>query len=664
MVVAALVLAFLEALYSISAGMYSRKLLIAAAAAMFVMVAAALSLVRAVVRSKYFDGVSEALTERATATFAAFAIGAFLLAEFFQSSTDAYPVVFGSLSVIITVLVAVAGWFISGWLLAAGTQRPYLSAALSILPLFVGLLAVSLWFVEVDAMPRIFVIVVAVAVGSILAWVIYHDRTGKLTSALLLVTATAVVGAGVIAWFQDGIFANQAPRDNGASRDVKRVILLTVDTLRWDAVSLDTASQQPATPNIGSLADDSVVFTQARSAGPWTVPAFASIMTGLSPTVHGLSKYGVKLTKSFTTLAETLQSAGYTTAAIGSNPVLNPALGLAQGFGVYDFYPKYPGWDSVGARLLRTLAPHRFRAEVSTGEITDLAVEWLQDNRETDFFLWLHYYDPHLPYEPPDQYADDWPSTDRFGDKFDTDTIWKIRKGQTVLTREERSWVTDLYQAEVSYIDDNIGRLTQSLRELGIYDDTLIVFSSDHGEEFWEHGGIEHGHSVYDELLRVPLMFKLPDSHRTSRTSEPVLTQAIYSTILEICNVAYEDVGAHARPLVAAWENPGAFEPEASLSTGVVHYEEKVAIVSGNHKYIRGLVLGEEQLFDLTTDPGEQHSIAHKNEEQLTAARALLKENIEKSDWAREQYQLAENVPQLLDRETLELLKAVGYVDE
>ena len=663
-VVPSLTIAFLETVYSVSAGMYSRELLIAATAMTFLVSAITILVVFGILRTKYFSDASPSTIVQIAVTFGASLASAFVLYEFFQSSADLHPIVLRVLSAIIVVLLAVSGWLIAGSVMSDHRPGRYLADFVPALPLLIGLLAVTLWLIAVEALPGAFVVSGAAAIAVIVVWAVYHDSTGKLTSGIVLATAMGVVGSGGIIMLWDGASTGYASRDSEQSHDVKHVILLTVDTLRWDAISLDDTTRPGATPNIAALADDSVVFTQARSPAPWTIPAFASTMSGLSPTVHQATKYGTRLDENFTTLAERMQSAGYRTAAIGSNPVLSPVTGLAQGFDSYNFFPKYPGWNSVGARLLRTLAPRRFQAEVSTDEITDLGIDWLQSNRDADSFLWLHYFDPHLPYEPPAKYRADWPSIGRFGDRFGFEKVWQFRKGEIVLSKEQRAWAHDLYQAEVSYVDDNIGRLIAFLHELGIYEETLIVLTSDHGEEFWEHGSFEHGHSVYDEVLRVPLMFKLPHSGNTSRIADPVLTQAMYSTMLQICNVSYEDAGAHSGPLVAAWENPEAFEPEILLSTGVVHYEDRVAIVWDHYKYIRGLVLGEEQLFDIRSDPEERDSIALDNDARMGMARTLLQEQSEISEWARSHYQASAAKPDSLERETLEALKAVGYVDE
>ncbi|MCH7872423.1 MAG: sulfatase-like hydrolase/transferase, partial [Planctomycetes bacterium] len=284
---------------------------------------------------------------------------------------------------------------------------------------------------------------------------------------------------------------------------IKRVILLTVDTLRADALRV-YSDGAPPTPNLSALAADSVVFDEAVSPAPWTLPAFSSIMTGLSPTVHQAIRSTSRL-PDVPTLAERMRASGYRTAAIGKNPYLLPLFGLSRGFERYEMYPA-PGGRSLGRALLGWAFPERFALDVTTDGITRKAVRWLTENRERRFFLWLHYFDPHVPYEPPSAYLPKSTPPERIGTSFE-DTA-RLREGYFVPTREEIEWLRGLYHAEVRYVDDNIGVLMAALKRLGIYEETLIVFTSDHGEEFAEHGGYDHGHTLYDELVRVPLFVK------------------------------------------------------------------------------------------------------------------------------------------------------------
>ncbi|MGD8331697.1 MAG: sulfatase-like hydrolase/transferase, partial [Acidobacteriota bacterium] len=306
------------------------------------------------------------------------------------------------------------------------------------------------------------------------------------------------------------------------SVDVGPVILLTVDTLRADRVgSHATDSGESLTPNLDRLGDQSAIFTNARSTAPWTLPSFASIFSGLDPAVHGTVQSSNVFPDALTTLAERLHAAGYRTAAIGDNPFLAPRANLAKGFESYTWFPRPQRGSMLGERLLERWGPRApwNLVYVSTDDLTRFASNFLVEQPNGAFFLWLHYFDPHLPYAPPS------PPPAKEGaefDRVDGNDLRSIRTGHWVPTQEERRRIEVLYDAEVREVDDAIGQVLELLQRKGWYEDSLIVFASDHGEEFFEHGGFEHGHSVYDELLRVPLMIKLPRMKEAVTIASPV----------------------------------------------------------------------------------------------------------------------------------------------
>ena len=156
-----------------------------------------------------------------------------------------------------------------------------------------------------------------------------------------------------------------------------------------------------------------------------------------------------------------MHDAGYQTAALGHNPFLLPPFNIARGFAQYEMYPKKHA-RSVGAFLLGLADPDRFAPDVSTTGLTRKAVAWLEKNRDRQFFFWLHYFDPHMPYEPPREFLPRVAAPPRIGESFDR--FLSVREGYFVPTREEIEWIRTLYQAEVRYVDDNIGRLIETLK--------------------------------------------------------------------------------------------------------------------------------------------------------------------------------------------------------
>ena len=404
-----------------------------------------------------------------------------------------------------------------------------------------------------------------------------------------------------------------------------------------------------------ALAAESIMFEQAYVAAPWTMPSMASIMTGLSPLIHGTIHYESRLPDEFGTLAERMADEGYLTWAIGSNLIIR-RRNLDQGFMGFDFFPRRADRSQAG-ELLARWCPMQFASEVSTEAITDRTIRWLDENEDEEFFLWVHYYDPHEPYEPPAEYLAGGQPPAGMGVRFD-DKI-NVRAGLMKLSGGQREWVRKLYDDEVRYVDANVGRLLEYLQQSGIYDDALIILTSDHGEELWEHNGYEHGHALYNEQLWVPLMVKLPGESEPTRVTEPVSLEGLMPTILDLCGVKYEGDYLSGETLVRHWsEEP--VESEPIVSTGLLFYEEQESVIFEEMKYIRYLVSGREELFDLEADPGEKNSIMTGREEAADKAKAILQEAHTEAQRLQDHYQ-TEGEKTRLDSDTIERLRTLGY---
>ncbi len=478
---------------------------------------------------------------------------------------------------------------------------------------------------------------------------------------LLLLAPGASIALGALALFRPsptvaaGAEAVQAPRPHA-------VLMLTADALRADALRPDRRTAPP-TPALSSLAQDSVVFEQAISPAPWTLATFASIHTGLSPSVHQVLSFTSRVPDDCPTLAERLREAGYSTAAIGYNPLLTPVYNLHRGFERYAMFPRQLN-RSIGAKLLSRFLPREFGEETDTTSLTDMAIDWLRQNHHRPVFLWLHYFDPHMPYEPPAMFVPDREPPARVGARVRQDLFYKIRQGHFVPTAEEADWIRALYEAEVRLVDANIARLLKVLRELGAYDEMLIVFTSDHGEEFWEHGGFEHGHTVYEELLRVPLFVKLPGSKSTSRISRPISTTSLTPTVLDVCRISFNPQDFSATSLAPLWkETPSAGVDAPIVSTGCAYYENQIAVRVGSMKYIKRLLSGREELYDLTGDAQERVSLVAVRPEALAEAIERLERCDERSRLLRERYGLSTRSIAAPGEELLRRLRSLGYAE-
>lgn len=455
-------------------------------------------------------------------------------------------------------------------------------------------------------------------------------------------------------------FSASLDRVKQRDHQIKRVILITVDTLRSDVLSCYGRRQGISTPHIDQLASDGLLFAKAISASPWTVPAVASIMTGLSPKTHMTVRDTLSLPDTLPTLAEYMRDAGYLTAAIGSNAYLGLVSDMSRGFLEYNFFPKSTG-NSFGARTLKRLFPDHLGFP-TTHRLTNLATNWLESNYEEDFFLWLHYLDPHIPYAPP---ADFLPRMEPPAGRptFLPEFLARdIRIGKFVPSVAEKKWIRNVYLGEVHYVDDNIGRLLDTLKRLNIYDESLIILTSDHGEEFWEHSGYEHGHTLYDELLWVPLIIKVPLFTSKGRVTTVVSTESIMGTVLDLCGIDYDRDYFSSKPLASLGEpNPNAFEEEPIVSMAMLYGEEREAVTFDGMKYIRSLRTNSEELYDLARDPKERISIVSSSPDKVERARNILREHNKMAEKLRRRFEIGSRKGPKLDEETRRALKSLGY---
>ncbi|PYQ10620.1 MAG: hypothetical protein DMH00_10565 [Acidobacteria bacterium] len=493
-----------------------------------------------------------------------------------------------------------------------------------------------------------------VVAGSIyLVGRIHVERWLGATALLLFLFGVAVVFAG-------GRDRAASPVVSEKNHPVHRIFFLSIDTLRADAISA-LRPAAPATPQLDSLAADSVVFTRAYSPAPWTLPTFSTLMTGVTPLVHGVRKFEDRIPTVLPTLAERMREAGYTTAAFGDQLFLHPQHGISRGFQTYELSPRDDYGGSLGTRILGWAFPARFRRALDTTQITDLTVGWLRRHAHDDFFLWLHYFKPHGPYEPLPPYRPKGEPPPGMGFRFSADN--EIRTGALVIPVAQRPWVRKLYEGELRYVDDSVGRVLAELKHLGIYDDTLIVFVSDHGEEFWEHDGRAHGHTFYDELLRVPLFVKLPGQGLRVHRNELVCTGSVYPTFLDLAGIPRQaDATSYASLLPLLGGPGGPFEESPVLSATPLYYEDRESVVFGEMKYIRSLVTNREQLYDLKDDPRELHNLTGTPTERLVQARAILAAATKSSEALRERYGIRGPSSFELDPQTLEQLRSLGYV--
>ncbi len=420
------------------------------------------------------------------------------------------------------------------------------------------------------------------------------------------------------------------------------VLLLVVDCLRADHLSANGYERQ-TTPMIDSLVAESVQFRQAISQASWTRPSLPTMLTGLYPSEHGLHTFGEtaagaatspRLDDSVTTVAEALKEAGYATALIGEQFQLSPRFGLDQGF---DFY-KHRASDASNI--------HRnfFR--------------WLRGIGDGQpFFAYLHYLEIHWPYCPPKEVRG------KFGSEKSSFRFchqWRklrddILSGAVVLSDADREAMEARYDEELLALDRQLGHLFARLKKDGLWKDTLIVLTADHGEEFYEHGSIGHGQSLFQELISVPLLVKPPAVWPVvvgGSVDAMVEVRNVAPTILEAAGLAMPD-GVDAASLVPMMRAGATVEPPYAVSES----DDEVVVRRGDLKLIARRDGTSFALYDLDADPLETRDVAGERRAELARLRSYYEE------WQKGLSPVAATEAQEIDVETLEGLKALGYID-
>lgn len=379
---------------------------------------------------------------------------------------------------------------------------------------------------------------------------------------------------------------SEAP-DPGSERRRPNVLLIVVDTLRADHLGCYGAARNTS-PAIDALASEAVRFERAYTTAPWTSPAVASLLTGLYPSAHGVTALDTTLSAEVETLAEILAGRGYRTAGVVSHVLVSSERGFAQGFDDYS-EDEARGHDHVSTSGVTR------RARVRLAEIVI--------DGDEPFFLFVHYFDPHFRYMPHDRIEF---APERAGRLSGGETIEELRALRDTFSEEEVGFLRDLYDEEIRFTDRGIGMLLEALRTHRLERDTIVVLTADHGEEFLERGWLGHSRTLYEELIRVPLIARVP-SVEPKVVSRPVSLVSIAPTILEWIGEEPETDRFQGRSLAEL-----ARRGDEAGPPGPVFAEQlaRRAVVGERFKLIReGLDAGIE-LYDLAGDPAERRNLA------------------------------------------------------
>lgn len=464
-------------------------------------------------------------------------------------------------------------------------------------------------------------------------------------------------GRGAV-YFSPPLLYRKAPAIEPSKR--RLVIMIGGDTFRGDQVGAKV-NGVPLTPNIEAFAKDAVRFDNAIAQTSWTLPSFMSLFTGLNEYNHGVGiKHALPLDKPF--LVQNLAKE-FITIGFHGGKVMNPRWGFSRGF---DYYKHFA---PAGA-----LYPRGGRHVFNKG------IETLKEKKFPDLFLFLHTYQVHAPYAPPLKYLHRLNKKPRF-ERLDIVNVNKFEKTYLPVREDKKRALMELYQAEILAFDAFFGEFTAKLKKMELYDDAMIILLSDHGEEFFEHNGWGHSHSIYNEQVHVPLLIKFPKSKfKDKRIRRIVGLVDVMPTVLSYFNIKYPQRldGENLMPLLTDGHIERKKHVVTSISTGrnfdilpprIAIFEEPYKLIY-NEAYTRGAIDFYKkfakppipprfQLFNLSQDPGENNNTArsHKKIKDrlmkiLIKSRNLMMKRIAELGKSKKE----------IDSEARKHLKSLGYL--
>ena len=423
------------------------------------------------------------------------------------------------------------------------------------------------------------------------------------------------------------------------------LILISIDCLRSDHLGT-YGYERETSPHIDRLAEDGVVFETAVSTSSWTLPTHMSMLTGLVPSFHGATKWE-KLDRSVPYLPEILADNGYQTTGVASWVYVSQVYGFERGFDIY-----------------------RVLEDPVASDVVDAAIEQLRMKKGQSHFLFMHLLDPHWPYLPPKEFLE------RFGprprDISDLQDL--IARAEPPPSETETNEIIRLYDGEIAFTDQELGRFFEELKSLGLYEDSLIIVTADHGEAFYEHGHWQHSQTLYDEVVRIPMIVKWAGDGLTGRIEAQVSQADVFPSILQAAGI--EPPATEASSLLqladgerrsseertavseVTWRSPNETSMKLSFRTERAKFVATLAGPVGDDLGVSEI--RNEELYNLVEDPQERNNLATERGEELAPFRNRMRSFL---DSARVLRSTRKGQEVELDEELLERLRALGYVD-
>jgi arylsulfatase A-like enzyme len=394
------------------------------------------------------------------------------------------------------------------------------------------------------------------------------------------------------------------------------------------------------TPVVDRLAGEGIQFQSAYSNAAYTLASTASLMSGFYPEHHRILSMRDKLPQSITTLAEVFRGAGYRTATFVANGNASGTFGMTQGFDkVAEVFrePNYSGWGK---------------------EITEHFTKWLNNNRSGRFFVYLHFREPHDPYNPPEEWVRKFTDPDYSGSIGKTfENRIRINTNDAALTAADRKQIADLYDANLAYGDSQVGEVLQALKRAGLYDNTIVIVTADHGEAFWQHGYQGHNTQVYEESIHIPLVIKMRNGlHAGQKVAQRVRTIDLYPTLMQLLNLPSRHSRLDGESYLPYIISPDDQKREVIAQTT---RERQYAYRENQFKFIDDLVYDVWELYDLQKDPEEKHNLMSEQNIRAKYYRSKLLSYI-----ATNRALAAGNAERaVIDEAARENLRALGYID-
>jgi choline-sulfatase len=415
--------------------------------------------------------------------------------------------------------------------------------------------------------------------------------------------------------------------DAPAHPALPNVILITMDTTRADRMGF-LGSKRGLTPNLDGLAKDSAVFTRAYSQAPLTPASHASILTGTFPQYHQILTFLIPLATDLPYLPDILKAQGYSTAAFVGSLALDPAVsvpGFERGFDTYGAGYK---WEGYTPETRYQTTEHRAAVVLKDAQA------WLSKHQQGPFFLWIHLYDPHAPYDPPPPYN----------------------------TR----YAKEPYDGEIAYTDSELGKFFKNLKTSGLYDKSIIAMTADHGESLGAHGETEHGIFIYDETIRVPLLIKLPaGTDAGKRVTDRVELVDIMPTLLQSLGIPIpekvqgQSLLGFLKPetpegvaAAQAWHDRGAYS-QGDYGHVAFAWATLRSMRTGKYLYIQA---PRRELYEDATDPKAEHNLAPSSSAVADTISAKLE------DFRKVTTNTGETPRAVLDSKNAAKLAALGYM--